>query len=134
VTSAGGCLCGAVRYEARGEPFVVCLCHCGLCRRSAGATPVAWATFEAARVAVTGEPAWYRSSNVGRRGHCARCGTALFFENTLLPAEMDVTLATLDDPERFAPDRHIWTPAKVSWVHVADALPRHVGDSDSALL
>jgi hypothetical protein len=33
----GGCLCGAVRYEARGTPFHPTVCHCSICRRAAGA-------------------------------------------------------------------------------------------------
>jgi hypothetical protein len=33
----GGCLCGAVRYEAIGDPFSVIHCHCSSCRRHTGA-------------------------------------------------------------------------------------------------
>ena len=28
---AGGCLCGAVRYEVRARPFFVYMCHCTDC-------------------------------------------------------------------------------------------------------
>ena len=30
---AGGCLCGAVRYQVRGPLRGIMLCHCGQCRR-----------------------------------------------------------------------------------------------------
>jgi hypothetical protein len=30
---AGGCLCGAVRYQVRGPLRGIALCHCGQCRR-----------------------------------------------------------------------------------------------------
>jgi len=33
----GGCMCGAVRYEAIGEPMTVAYCHCSSCRRHTGA-------------------------------------------------------------------------------------------------
>jgi hypothetical protein len=131
----GGCLCGAIRYEVRGAPRVLCLCHCTLCRRSVGATPVAWATFPTAQLRIeAGTLAWFRSSAIGRRGFCARCGASLVFENTHTPAEIDVTIASLDDPDRLPPERHIWVPDRVAWVASDDGLPRHGGDSDSPLL
>ena len=37
MTLAGGCMCGAVRYEADGAPFHATLCHCVDCRRAGGA-------------------------------------------------------------------------------------------------
>ncbi len=37
---AGGCMGGAVRYEASGEPTAVIHCHCQSCRRHAGALVV----------------------------------------------------------------------------------------------
>ncbi len=41
----GHCLCGAVRYEAWGEPLFSGFCYCEDCRRAsgAGASPI-WVT------------------------------------------------------------------------------------------
>ncbi len=33
----GGCLCGAIRYEAGAGAFHQSACHCSLCRRASGA-------------------------------------------------------------------------------------------------
>jgi hypothetical protein len=49
----GGCLCGAVRYEAQGPATQLCFCHCESCRRAAGAPGVPWATFQAANFKLT---------------------------------------------------------------------------------
>ena len=42
---AGGCLCGQVRYVARGAPLNVRICHCGLCRKASGALMFGRAVF-----------------------------------------------------------------------------------------
>jgi len=62
----GGCCCGAIRYEAGGEPFHATLCHCTTCRRSSGAPIVAWFSVRESEFrVVTGEPARFASSEHG---------------------------------------------------------------------
>ena len=62
-TVEGGCLCGRVRYRVAGAPVRVTHCHCTLCRRSAEAPFLTWATFRAAAFAVTrGAPAAFRAT------------------------------------------------------------------------
>ena len=39
----GGCSCGAVRFELRGEPLKVGLCHCTKCRKATGSAFLAYA-------------------------------------------------------------------------------------------
>lgn len=123
---SGGCLCGAVRYEADGPVRDETVCHCSLCRRASGAPFVAWATFESARLRVTqGRPAERRSSPRAVRSFCAACGTPLFFRSDAAPDSVDVTIASLDEPESVRPRDHIWTRSRLSWVRVADGLPEH---------
>ena len=37
VKITGGCLCGAIRYEADHQPLVSALCHCRMCQKVHGA-------------------------------------------------------------------------------------------------
>ena len=122
----GGCLCGAVRYRASGAEWNPTLCHCSSCRRAAGAPVVAWVTFPPAEFAFTqGAPARHRSSPPVERTFCARCGTPLTYQHTSFPNELDVTIASLDDPAAFPPADHTWTSERIAWLELCDDLPRH---------
>ena len=53
-TVTGGCLCGAVRLEARGKPLRVGVCHCLDCRKHHGSLFYAAAVFPEGAVAISG--------------------------------------------------------------------------------
>src|SRR5258706_3900756 len=106
---SGGCVCGAVRYRARGRPTVSMVCHCRTCTRPAGSTAVAWVTCAAADVSfVVGKPAELRSSPPVVRTFCETCGTPLTYVHADRPSQIDVTTCTLDEPEAFPPSHHAW--------------------------
>lgn len=121
----GGCRCGAIRYEVSGEPRHRSLCHCADCRRSAGATPVAWAGFARAQVLVlSGAPQTYASSPGVLRRFCAACGTGLFYEcEAVSPGLIDVQTATFDDAEAFPPTQHVQLADRPAWSAAAHLLP-----------
>lgn len=124
----GGCLCGTVRYEVSGTPADPCFCHCRSCRLASGAPMVAWASFERGGFRLTcGALTERRSSAQAWRGFCASCGTALTYRHEAHGAQIDVTLATLDDPAAVAPQMHVWTAQKLPWVQLSDGLPQHAG-------
>ena len=120
----GGCFCGAIRYEAEGEPRHATSCHCSICRRTSGAPFAAWFTVKPQDFRlVAGEPARFRSSGHAMRTFCASCGTPLTFQSDRYPEEIDVTTCSLDDPERVPPRSHTWRASGLSWVKSADGLP-----------
>ena len=113
---AGGCLCGALRYRATGPARFATLCHCTSCRRAAGAPAVAWVTFAADAFAFTsGEPVRFRSSPPVERSFCGRCGTPLGYRHDAFPEAVDVTTASLDEPERCPPLDHTWVSERLRW-------------------
>ncbi|MFQ5608970.1 MAG: GFA family protein [Gammaproteobacteria bacterium] len=121
----GGCLCGALRFRVSGPETSVCYCHCRSCRLAVGAPFVAWMTLPASGFSLTrGELALCRSSQKVSRGFCASCGTSLTYAHEDRPDEIDVTLATLDEPGSLRPAWHIWTSDKPAWVVLADDLPQ----------
>lgn len=128
----GGCFCGAVRYRAAAEPGPIVHCHCTDCRGTSGAAFVSWASVALDAFEWTGErPATYAhaSDTAPRveRTFCPRCGTALTFHRPG-EAEIDVTVASLDDASGLAPGAHLFVRSAVEWVQLGDDLPRHAAD------
>ena len=131
-TIAGGCLCGAVRFEAKPPTLFCCHCHCAWCRRAHGAAFVTWFGVPEAAFAITkgdGELRWFRSSEISERGFCSTCGTTLFFRSKVAPGEVHVALACADDPIDRAPGLHVFHEARVPWFDVHDDLPKFDRDS-----
>lgn len=122
---AGGCHCGAIRYEAEGEALTHALCHCTDCRRNAGAPMVGWTMYPLDAVKVTkGAPKIYQSSADGRRHFCADCGTGLFYTNAqVLPGIIDIRSATYDDPDAVPARAHIQVADRIGWMQHAHELP-----------
>jgi hypothetical protein len=119
----GGCVCGAIRYEASAEPINPHYCHCSLCRRSVGAPVVAWVNFpESAFRWLQGEPRWYATSPAMRRGFCAQCGTSLCTVED--DGYVCVAIASLDEAAGLAPRYHIHAQHGLPWLRLDDGLPR----------
>jgi hypothetical protein len=76
-----------------------------------------------------GEPVAFRSSPGVARAFCGKCGTPLTYQRDESPHTIDVTTATLDSPEKFAPTREIWIEHKLSWEQLNDALQHFPGSS-----
>ena len=121
----GGCFCGAVGYEVSGAPRFLCYCHGESCRRAAGSPVVAWGTFDRTSFRVThGTLAEFRSSAQVVRGFCGACGSCLTYRHEARPAEIDVTLASLDEVAQLAPQMHVWVADKLPWMKIEDGLPQ----------
>jgi hypothetical protein len=112
----GGCFCGDIRYAVTGSPFHPTNCHCSICRRTTGAPFVAWFSVRTDEFQFTrGEPWRFRSSSTGMRAFCRRCGTQLTFVRDGLD-EIDVTTASLDDPEAVPPTDNTQSGTRLSWI------------------
>ena len=121
----GGCQCGLVRYRATGTPVVTTICHCSMCRRASAAPAVAWVMYKESQVAFLKQaPQAYLSSPGVKRSFCPRCGTQICFTAEYIPGLIDITVGSLDHPERVQPQLHYWESRRLPWMRFADALPR----------
>ena len=126
----GGCMCGAVRFETSGEPFGVNHCHCKSCRKHNGAAIVTLAGFKADQVTFSGEKRKvYESSPGVGRAFCSNCGTPLTWEGDggELGAIIEFHISTFDTPDVLVPESHMFYPERISWLDIADDLPRFEG-------
>lgn len=122
---SGQCHCGAVRYEMPAETIHKALCHCSDCRRHSGAPLVAWGLVRSEQLKVEGETKDYASSEHGRRHFCPTCGTALFYTNeTVFPGQIDVQIATLDDPDAIVPEAQIQRAERIGWMDRLDEMTK----------
>ena len=104
----GGCLCGEVRFVARGTPYRVGICHCLDCRKHHGALFHASAIFPESAVTVTGETRAFAG-----RHFCPRCGSPVFSRSG---DEIEIHLGALDAPGQFVPTYELWTIRREPWL------------------
>jgi hypothetical protein len=112
----GGCMCGAIRFEARRRPSPSTICYCEYCRHAVGALSVAWLTFRAEDFAFTkGRPASYASSPGVTRTFCPTCGTSLTYTHAGRKEEIDVVTGAMDHPEAYPAEGVVFPSRKVPW-------------------
>jgi hypothetical protein len=121
----GQCLCGAVRFEVAGELAPPDACHCSQCRRVSGHY---WASTNVQRGDLTlhGEDhvRWYQSSAKVRRGFCATCGSALFWDPVEHPM-ISIAMGAFDKPTGTRLAIHIFVADKGDYYEIADGLPQN---------
>ncbi len=121
----GSCLCGAVRFEVAGELPAPDACHCSQCRKTSGHF---WASTDVPKADVTihGEDSvrWFQSSEKVRRGFCATCGSALFWD-PIHHGKIAIAMGAFDAPTGTMLGKHIFTADKGDYYAIADGLPQN---------
>lgn len=120
----GACLCGAVKFRVNGPMREIVFCHCGQCRRQTG---LYYASTNAAEADLSIDGAdnitWYESSELGRRGFCRNCGSALFWKYDGQDY-ISIQAGSLDMPSRLTPGYHIFCADKGDFYEIDDGLPQ----------
>jgi hypothetical protein len=129
---SGGCLCGAVRFTAAGQPLWVAHCHCASCRKATASALATYAGYPLECVEFTkGTPASYPSSPGVTRRFCGRCGTPLSYQSARWPGEVHLFLCTFDAPAALSPQAHVFVEEQLAWLHLDDGLPRYAKSTDA---
>ena len=143
VPLTGGCLCGKHRYAITTAPKYVYYCHCSMCRKASGSVVGAWLTVDVASFKLShatdksnddvdgdhddsdgGEPlAVYASSSRFERHFCSACGSHIMFCRRESPVFVEVCHGSLDAPQDWPPQNHIWTSAQLPFLTIDTHLP-----------
>ena len=130
----GGCLCGAVRFEARPEKREGYYCHCRMCQLAFGNTRAAFINLRKEQVTWTaGAPAEFASSKFAVRGFCKHCGTPLSFAYAG-SQYMDLAVGAFDEPSAIKPVSHFAVESRVENWHADDGLPGERLDASATLM
>jgi hypothetical protein len=118
----GGCLCGAIGYEADSQPEAVVICHCRSCQKSLGSGVNFELLWAPGKFRVTkGTPSVYRhaggSGKMLDKRFCGECGSALWLTGERFQ-EIGVFRGTLDKPNRIEV-----SPGTAIQIFLHDALP-----------
>jgi hypothetical protein len=117
----GSCLCGAVRYELRGEPTKTGLCHCADCRKETGSAFLHYGDWPRSALTVTGVYRTYEG-----RSFCPACGGRLFH---LDGDWAEICLGSLDDaPTTIAPQKEGWMKRREFWLTAVPGATQHRED------
>ena len=119
----GGCSCGKVRYRLSADPMRVHACHCRQCQRVTGSAFVLNALIEKDAVELlSGSPISVRFDGTVHTAYfCQDCGTYVWSHyGGRFRCCWFVRVGTLDNPDAFPPDVHIFTASKQPWLSIPD--------------
>ena len=117
----GGCLCGAVRYEAKGDPAQSMVCHCKVCQKTSGSALSTIALYPRDMVEITsGDLKGYSYQSDGDNtlqiNFCPTCGSPVMLDIAGMPDLVSIKVGTFDDTSWYNPTVNIWTDSRQPWV------------------
>ena len=118
---AGGCLCGAIRFEAKAPALRPHSCSCKMCQRHSGALTTVWVEFPREAVTWTGPggaPSTYRSSDVSSRAFCPTCGSTLGAIDDAPVVALLLGAFDSANSKQLIPRAHSYRGGKPRWWHV----------------
>ncbi len=121
----GQCLCGSVKFVARGKLEAPTACHCSQCRKQSGHY---WASTSVAeknlQIDGSDNVGWYQSSEKVQRGFCKHCGSFLFW-NPATRDDISIAMGAFDTPTETQLALHIFVADKGDYYTIADGLPQN---------
>ena len=133
---AGGCQCGAVRYELSEAPLAVYNCHCKDCQRYSGGTHtmsmvVKRETLRLTAGTLTPREKVAQSGRIAVTMRCGECGILIWNEPLSAPELRILKPGTLDDMSWAVPVGNIWTASRAPFAAIDETLINFEGQPPS---
>jgi len=121
----GGCQCGSIRYELKGAPQMLYICHCTDCQKqssSAFGMSLMMDPREIDFSRSTKQPqSWDTRGDDGsikRCSFCPDCGSRIMHGSDDADEPVSIKAGSLDDTSWLRPVAHIWLRSAQPWVQV----------------
>lgn len=122
----GGCLCGALRYEATGPAKFSGYCFCADCRKASGSGFIPFMGFASTALSFSGEARQVRTASIrgsdAVRNFCPVCGSLVFGGEVGRDTSHTIYAGSLDDPSAFHPTVAIFARDRPEWVVLPEGL------------
>jgi hypothetical protein len=116
----GGCLCGALRYDAGTQTTFMGYCCCDDCQKASGSGFIPFVGLPSGALKVSGAYSMYQMHHADGRSSerfsCAKCASLVFGGEPGHPGGNTIYAGTLDDTSLFRPTMAIMTKFKPDWV------------------
>ncbi len=123
----GACLCGAVSYDAAGEPMIVGHCCCVDCRKTSGTGHGTHVAMMESAVRISGAVSAYaRPADSGAmvtRYFCPTCGSPVYSTNGAMPGMVFLRASSLEDPDAVTPQMVVYKSRAPKWNLTDPSLP-----------
>jgi hypothetical protein len=123
---SGGCLCGALRYQAEGPPLYAGYCFCTDCQKISGSGFVPFMGVASATLRFSGPSQAYISRAIhggdATRNFCPTCSGLVFGGVRGLSDSYTIYAGSLDDVAVFEPTIAIFARSRPAWVPLPPGL------------
>ncbi|HLW96106.1 MAG TPA: GFA family protein [Solirubrobacteraceae bacterium] len=121
---AGGCLCGAIRFELSSPPTTAGYCHCTRCQRRTGTAASPQARIDGRTFRFTaGEElltAWRHPDGGFEKCFCSLCGSHLCSRNPDDTTQMSVRMSAFDGDPGVRPSWRTYVSYAAVWEPIPD--------------
>jgi hypothetical protein len=120
---AGGCLCGAVRFELTAPPLHAGYCHCTRCQRRTGAAASAQARIDGSSFKMLSGTevvrGWKPPDEGFEKCFCGECG-AHVFSRSRDGSQMSIRMGAFDSDPGIRPSFRQFVSYAASWEPIPD--------------